>query len=93
METEGLIVRNKSNEFMPFERSNLLKGKVEITKTGNGFLLLGNNNDLFISKNEIDNFNIMDGDEIICEIRKFKKGKEEGKIVRILKRNLSSKIG
>ncbi len=92
MEKEGSILRNKNNEFMLFERSNLKKGKVEITRTGNAFLLL-ENGDLFIPREEIEKFSLMNNDEIICEELKLKKGKVVGKILRILKRDIASKTG
>ncbi len=89
---EGILIRNKNNEFMLFERSNYKKGIVEITKTGNAFLLLKEEKDLFIHKRDLEQYNVMDGDLVVVEEIKIK-GKKEGRIVNVLERSLDSGIG
>ncbi len=93
LENDATLVCNTDNEYMLFERSNLKKGEIEITKTGNAFLLLEKEKDLFIPSVNLQKFNIMDKDTVVVEAVKVKKGKVEGKIIKVLERNLDSGIG
>lgn len=86
---EGEIVSRKDNSFMPFERSRYKKGKIEITKSGNGYVLLPER-DLFIDKRNLKG--AIDGDTVICEVTKDKNDLYEGKIKRVLKRSLGGAL-
>lgn len=90
---EGILAKNKDEEYMLFEISNFKKGKIEVTGSGNAFLLLEDEKDLFIPKREVDLHNAMNGDFVVVEVEKQKKGKKEGRIVNIIERNLGTSIG
>ena len=86
---EGEIVSRRSNCYMPFERSKYKKGKIEITKSGNGYVLLPER-DLFIHKQSLRG--AQNGDIVICEVTRDKKDIYEGKIKRIIKRGLGNAL-
>lgn len=86
---EGEIVSRRDNCYMPFERSKYKKGKIEITKTGNGYVLLPER-DLFISKKYL--LGASDGDIVICEVIKDRHDKYEGKVKKIIQRSLGGAL-
>lgn len=86
---EGILYRRNDGNYMPFERSKLLKGKVEITSTGSGFVLL-EGNDLYIPKSNLRG--AADGDFVIAEVTKNKGEKKEGRVLRVLKRSLGNNL-
>lgn len=90
MVKDGILYRSNKDKYLLFENSHLIKGKLQLKEKGFGFILdSGLEKDVFISKDNINN--AMDGDMVIVDI--IDKVKNEGKIVRILKRNTNSIIG
>ena len=90
MVKEGILYRSNKDKYLLFENSHLIKGKLQLKEKGFGFILdSGLEKDFIISKDNINN--AMDGDIVIVDI--IDKNKNEGKIVRILKRNTDSIIG
>lgn len=87
LEKEGLVYRTKDNFYMPFERSQMKKGVIEINKAGNGYLLLEDEADLFIPKSNLRG--AIDGDTVVCEISRNTGKRLEGRVVRILKKNIN----
>ena len=94
LEKEALVYRTKKEKYLLFEKSNLLKGTLTVNKKGFGFVEQKENplDDIFISN---DNMNgALHGDEVIVEvIEKKEDGRLEGKILRVIKRNLSTIVG
>lgn len=86
---DGTLYQRNDGNYMLFENSNLLKGQIQITSSGSGFVLL-ENGDLYIPKNNLNGAN--NKDFVIAEITKNKGSKKEGRIVRILQRNLGSSL-
>ena len=86
---EGEIVSRRNNCYMPFERSKYKKGKIEITKSGNGYVLLPER-DLFINKQNLKG--AQNGDTVICEVTKDRKDLFEGKVKRVLTRSLGGAL-
>ena len=86
---EGKIVSRRNNCYMPFERSKYKKGKIEITKSGNGYVLLPER-DLFINKQNLKG--AQNGDTVICEVTKDRKDLFEGKVKRVLTRSLGGAL-
>ncbi len=87
LEKDALVYRTKDNFYMPFEKSQMKKGIIEINKVGNGYLLLDNEDDLFIPKSNLRG--AIDGDTVICEISRNTGKRLEGRVVRILKKNIN----
>ena len=92
LEAEGEIYFSNKNKYMLFSDSNLRKGTLRVNKKGYGFVEVLNEEDVFIP---IDNINgAIDKDTVAVEIIETKSdGKREGRIVRVIKRNLSTVVG
>ena len=90
---EGEIYRSNRDKYMLFsESSNIEKGTLRVNKKGFGFVEVKDEEDVFISADDINN--AIDGDVVVCEVTKVKEdGRREGRIVRILQRNLSTVVG
>ena len=87
LESDALVYKRKDLKYMPIERSKYLKGKLEITKNGSGFLLQ-DKEDIYINKRKLNGAE--DGDIVLCEIINSKK--LEGRVVRIVERNLGGSL-
>ena len=92
LENSGEIYYSNKNKYMLFSDSNLRKGILRVNKKGFGFVEVKDEEDVFIP---IDNINgSIDKDEVAVEITETKAdGKREGRIVKVLKRNLSTVVG
>lgn len=86
---DGTLYQRNDGNYMLFSKSNLLKGQLQITASGSGFVLL-DGNDLYIPKKNLNGSN--DKDFVIAEVTKNKGDKKEGRILRILGRNLGSSL-
>ena len=90
---EGEVYRSNKDKYMLFsENSNLEKGTLVVNKKGFGFVEIPEKEDVFISSDDMNGS--LDGDVVVCEITKTKEdGRREGRIVRVLQRNLSTVVG
>ena len=85
------VHKTKKDKFILLENCKDLKaGKLSINKSGNGYLLLEDEDDLFININNLNS--AVDGDTVLVEIVDYK-GNKEGRVVRILKRDTKNIIG
>ncbi len=82
---DGTLYQRNDGNYMLFNKSNLFKGFLQITASGSGFVLL-ENGDLYIPKKNLNTAS--DKDFVIAELTKNKALKKEGRILRVLKRNL-----
>ena len=92
LEVSGEIYKSNKGKYMLFSDGNICKGTLSVNKKGYGFVIVNNEEDVFIP---IDNINgALDGDVVVVEIIESKEdGKREGRIVRVLQRNLSTVVG
>ena len=89
---EGDIYQSNKGKYMLFSDSNIRKGLLSVNKKGFGFVIINGEEDVFIPIDNINN--ALDGDTVAVEILETKEdGKREGRIVKVLKRNLSTVIG
>jgi len=87
------IYHSNKDKYMIFENSNLRKGIMRTNKKGFGFVDISNQEeDIFVG---MDNMNgAINGDTVLVEIISNKPdGRMEGRIVRIVKRELSTVVG
>ena len=87
------IYHSNKDKYMIFENSNLRKGIMRTNKKGFGFVDISNQEeDIFVS---MDNMNgAINGDTVLVEIISNKPdGRIEGRIVRVVKRELSTVVG
>ena len=91
LESEFKICYTKKNKYMILKNSNLRVGSLQVTKKGFGFVDIDGEEDVYIP---IDNMNgAIHGDQVVVEITSKKSMELEGRIVRIVKRNLRTVIG
>ncbi len=91
MEKEGLLYYSKrKDKYLLLENSHLVKGIIELKAKGYAFLTQTNlDSDVYISKDNLNN--AFDGDLVAVEITD--KVKNEGKVIRILRKNETSLVG
>ena len=92
LEESGDIYKSNKNRYMIFDNGPLKKGIINITKKGFGFVDIEGIDDIYISMDNINN--AVHKDLVVVEILKRKEdGKLEGRVVRVLKRELSNLVG
>ena len=88
---ENLIYKTKKNKFILFKNCPSLKvGVLTINKKGFGFLIVPNGEDIYIDKSNINN--AINDDKVLIEIIN-NHGKSEGRVLRVLSRDLNNLIG
>jgi len=88
---ENLIYKTKKNKFILFKNCPSLKvGILSINKKGFGFLIVPNGEDIYIDKSNINN--AINDDKVLIELIN-NHGKTEGKVLRVLSRDLNNLIG
>ncbi len=92
LEKNGDIYHSNKGKYMLFSDSNLRKGVLRVNKKGFGFVEVNGEEDVFIP---IDNMNdAIDEDLVAVEIVESKEdGRREGRIVRVIKRNVNHVVG
>ena len=88
---ENLLYRTKKNKYILFKNCpNLKVGVLSVNKKGFGFLLVPGGEDIYIDKDNINN--AVNDDKVLIEIiNNF--GKTEGRVLRVLSRDLNNLIG
>ena len=88
---ENLIYKTKKSKYILFKNCPSLKvGILTVNKKGFGFLLVPNGEDIYIDKSNINN--AISDDKVLIEIVN-NHGKTEGKVLRVLSRDLNNLIG
>ena len=87
----GIIYRTKKNKYILFKNCpNLMTGIINIKRSGIGFLIVPEADDIFIDK---DNLNgAINDDKVLIELIK-NNGKTEGRVLKVLSRDLNNLIG
>lgn len=91
MNDKGEIYKTNREKFILFKNvPGLFCGKLQVTRSGTGFLLLPESEDIHIPAS---NFNgAMNNDYVVCEV--VEKGlKPEGRVIKVLKRNNQTIVG
>jgi ribonuclease R len=92
LEEEGELYHSNKGKYMLFSDSNLRKGTLRVNKKGYGFVEVLDEEDIFIPMDNIND--AIDGDTVTVEIIETKEdGRREGRIVKVIKRNLSTVVG
>lgn len=92
MEKKAEIYRSNKNKYMLFSDSPFKQGILRVNKKGFGFVEMGEEEDIFISRDNMNN--ALDSDRVIAEITETKPdGRVEGRIIRIVERTLSTVVG
>ena len=91
LENEGIIYLDDSKRYVPYSKSNLVKCRYQAKSAGFGFGLVEDGEDVYISAKNLNG--AMNDDEILVEICDSTGRSREGKVVKILKRNVTQVIG
>ena len=93
LEDEFIIYHSNKDRYMMLENSNLRKGILRMNKKGFGFVDVENEDeDVFVSPDNVNN--ALNNDKVIVEILSKVTGeKREGRILKILERDLSTVVG
>lgn len=93
MEKNLELYHSKKDKYMTFQNGPLMKGKLRANKKGFGFVEVeGRNEDVFIGRDHING--AIEGDIVLVEIISSKTAeKEEGRILKIIKRATDTYIG
>ena len=89
MKKKQQFSRGKNNT----EGKGEFKGVLDITRSGIGFVVLKDEDDIFVRPNDFGN--AFDGDTVIAEVTKQsgRSGKREGRVIKVLKRRQTEFIG
>lgn len=88
---EYLVFYTKKEKYILLKNCPSLKiGQISINKKGFGFVILPNEEDIYIDASNLNN--AIHGDIVLCEVTKNGL-KKEGKIIRTLKRELKNVVG
>lgn len=91
MEEQLKIYRTKKDNYMLFTNSHLKIGKLAVNKRGFGFVDVGTDEDIFIPLDSINK--AIHNDQVVVEITTKLGEKPEGRIVKIISRNLNNMVG
>jgi len=93
MERDGQILFNRSKEYVPVSKSDLVKGRVSGHPDGFGFLLPEDgSDDLYLHGKQMRK--VMHGDVVLASVTGIdRRGRREGAIVEILEHNTESVVG
>ena len=91
LEKDGILYKTKKNKYILFKNCPSLKsGVLSLNKKGFGFLIVKDGEDIYIDKNNING--AVNDDRVLVEIIN-NHGKTEGRVLRVLNRDLSNLIG
>ena len=88
---EFKIHHSKKDKYLLFENSHLKTGKFIANKKGFGFVDIEGKDDVYVSSNDING--AIHGDFVVVEITSKKGFSLEGRILKILKRELKTVVG
>ena len=91
LEKNGVVYKTKKNKYILFKNCPSLKaGILSLNKKGFGFLIVKDGEDIYIDKDNING--AVNDDRVLVEIIN-NHGKTEGRVLRVLNRDLSNLIG
>lgn len=91
LEEEGIVYRTKRDKFMLFEYCHLKRGRLDVNQKGFGFVIT-NDGDIYISEENMNG--ALNNDIVNVELLTLENDpKPEGKILKVVKRNLGNLVG
>lgn len=93
MEKDGEVYKTNKDKYALFENSHLLKGVLSVNKKGFGFVSVDENreNDIYIDSTNLNSS--LNKDVVVIELINKKNARTEGKIVKVLERNIDTVLG
>ena len=93
MERDGQIIYNRSKEYIPIQKADLIAGRVTGHPDGFGFLIPDDGgDDLFLHGRQMRK--VMHGDKVLAMVKEIdRRGRKEGAIVEVVERNTEEVVG
>jgi len=93
MERDGQILFNRGKKYLPVEKADLIRGKVQGHPNGFGFLVPDDeSDDLYLHAKQMRK--VFHGDKVLASVTGIdRKGRREGAIVEILEHNTETVVG
>lgn len=91
LEDDLKVYHTNKDKYMLFNNSNMGVGTISVTKKGYGFVRIEGKEDVFIPASDINN--AIQNDKVVVEITGRDDNGLEGRIVRIVNRNLRNMVG
>lgn len=91
MEEEGLIIRNRTNDYYLINQLHFYRGVISFNKKGFAFVKVDEDREFYI--HETNTKDAFDGDTVLIEKVPSLGNKEEGRVARVLKRGQSRYVG
>lgn len=86
-----VYLTNKNRYILYSKCPDFKKGKMQINKSGNGFLVLEDEEDIFIDRDNVGY--ALNGDIVLVKILENNGKKREGMVIKILKRDINNIVG
>jgi len=86
-----VYLTNKNKYILYSKCPDFKKGRMQINKSGNGFLVLDDEEDIFIDRDNVGF--ALDGDIVLVKITEDKGKKREGMVIKVLKRDINNIVG
>lgn len=89
---DHIVYFTNKNRYILLEKCpDFRKGTMQINKSGNGFVVLKDEEDVFVHKNNVGY--ALEGDQVLVKIFDTKSKKPEGMVIKVLERNLNNIVG
>ena len=86
-----VYLTNKNRYILYSKCPDFKKGRMQINKSGNGFLVLEDEEDIFIDRDNVGY--ALNGDIVLVKITEDNGKKREGMVIKILKRDINNIVG
>ncbi len=88
---DGIVHETKKHDYILVKYcSSLITGTISVTKSGNAFLNIPDEDDIYIDRSNVNG--AINNDKVLVDIFSYH-GKKEGKVIKILDRNLNNITG
>lgn len=91
MEDEGLVVRNRSNDYYLAHQLQFYSGTIELNKKGFAFVKVDEDREFYIHETNMKD--ALDKDTVLIEKIQSHGAREEGRVVRVIKRGKMRYVG
>lgn len=89
---ELIVYRTKKDKYILYSKCpNFKIGTIDVNKKGFGFLLVDDGEDIHISRDSLNY--ALDGDTVLVEIIDFNPERPEGRVIKVLKRDIKNVVG
>ncbi len=91
LEEEGIVFETKKHKYILASRANLLQGVFKVNHKGFGFVIMENDDDIFVVRSNFQE--AINGDVVLVEVLNHEGLRREGRIVKVLKKGNTFFVG